>query len=1005
MTQWKFRFDASYLANGQPFWRASDPLSVQPFSRGVATVDPAGNPVAADNPRFALPTRIAPLLPNSQILPFPESRVLASGLAYDGATPITVLQNEDMTRVDVLAGPNNTLKSTVLESTSLAQSTVGYPGYPGLTTYAIRIDPQDESGPRIVPQSAVVAHGLIVLGGVYLQKMGPLPDFTVKGFGFLVSLNEGQTWTHLWNDSAQSDPDVNHWRGREWCLHVSFALDMAEHPDNCWVAATDYRVQRNDNTNTPPPEGGRVTLIRFSRSFGSSGPWSWVPGASGNPFTYFIGAGSSLVATGCHLHSAHVAQYGDTGLQMIVSVGDAQPHSRFVRFTIDNVSTADYANPANWNVDGGDANTPPDGFHGFRQTTALGSRSQQPVGIAIGPRTWTFKPFSSTNPATRSTLIWGGDEQAEVLTRMVLPEPGDSPNQLWVEHLYGFNTGFGSNYEGDFSRLHGIVFSLAQARPEKADVEWAAPLVAVLSNADDSNSMTRVLYCPDPVQNPTMWMQLATRWGSSPGTAVVHGSKVYFVSYGDHTGGLLGVRSIDVSGIDANTATIFKPIIVAPGGKNLAVQSNFLKKGDQWTSNNTKPLPMMANPATPSLPPVGVDSITGLGTRFLPPLPCVSARIFRVQTKRTIGGAVPNRFICRIHLSGTSDTNWNQFPANSGWQTGSLVRRIRCWVLDGSWGVLTGANGPNKTAQMSMRTRTGFDTAEDPPIPKGAPLLYSCSNRWCPLTIIGFREVPDDSPLHKKDGISIEFLCASDSEPSHPPDDNYLYLAIDGAFDGNGSLPYPIGFSQAGTAPDEKPPELLTLSLGSATGGYPLSFGSNWTLKLAGQMPIGNWDQYAERKTPGDPNSDIRYWPLATLWSDADNWIELVANCKDKAFQLRYKSGGGEPVPHNFGVGDQLWLPDSTLMVAISWDATSKRLYFGASLAGGVVAAAPDDGILVQSWNGQTAPLSQLKFRGVSDEVVEFRWIGGEVTDQPMTSTEIKASAFNSIDFMKGPPV
>ncbi len=207
-----------------------------------------------------------------------------------------------------------------------------------------------------------------------------------------------------------------------------------------------------------------------------------------------------------------------------------------------------------------------------------------------------------------------------------------------------------------------------------------------------------------------------------------------------------------------------------------------------------------------------------------------------------------------------------------------------------------------------------------------------------------------------------------------------------------------------GTCMCWKPPELLTLSLGSTTGGYPLSFGSNWTLKLAGQVPIGNWDQYAQRVDPVS-QEDVRYWPLATLWSDEDNWIELIANCKDKAFQLRYKSGSGEPVPHNFGVGDQLWLPDSTLMVAISWDATSHKLYFGATLAGGVVATAPDDGILVQSWNGQTAPLSQLKFRGASDEVVEFRWIGGEFTDQPMTSTEIKASAFNSIDFMKGPPV
>ena len=166
-------------------------------------------------------------------------------------------------------------------------------------------------------------------------------------------------------------------------------------------------------------------------------------------------------------------------------------------------------------------------------------------------------------------------------------------------------------------------------------------------------------------------------------------------------------------------------------------------------------------------------------------------------------------------------------------------------------------------------------------------------------------------------------------------------------------------------------------------------------------MPIGNWDQYAQRK---DSNGvDAKYWPLATLWSDSNNWIELVANCENKAFQLRYKSGSGDPAIQDFGEGDQLWLPDSTLMVAVSWDAANQRLYFGGSLAGGAVATGPGEGVPVQSWNEQTTPLSQLKFRGASDEVVEFRWIGGDVTDQITTSAGIKSGAFGSIDFMKGP--
>lgn len=1012
MGPWKFRFDQQYYSTQNPEnlsgFAGSAGLTAT-FSRSVSTVDPTGASVDAGSARFDRPTRVAPLLPDDEVFVLPQSRVLASGLDELGETPLTVLQNDYQIRLDVLKGPNNSVHSTSMVLTPLVVATVGNPEYPVHQTYAIKATASDE-GPRIVPQSAVVAHGLIVVGGVYLERVGSDSNYTVKGFGFLISTNEGLTWTHLWNDAGQSDPDVNHWRGREWCLHVSFALNMVEHPDECWLAATDYRIQRNDDT--PPPEGGRVTLIRFRRNYSLDQTWYPIWGAGETPFTYFIGAGSSLVATGCHLHSAHVAQYGETGLQMVVSIGDAQPHSRFVRFTIDDVTVsgheADYANPANWNVDGGNASTPPDGYHGFRQTTTLGSRSQQPVGVAVGPRLSTYKPFSSANPAVRSTLIWGGDEQAEVLTRMVLPEPGDSPNQLWIEHLYGFNTGFGSNYEGDFTRLHGIVFALAQARPERADVDWAAPLVAVLSNADDTKSMTRVLYCPDPVQNPTLWMQLATRWGTSPGTAVVHGSKVYFVAYGDQTD-VKGVRSIDVSGINANTATIFRPIIIAPGGKNLAVQSCYVKKGEQWTSNSTKPLLMLANPATPSLPPVGVDNIQGLGMRYLPPLPCVSARIFRVQTKRTVEGTIGNRFICRIHLSGAAADQWNQL-VGGGWNSADAqVRRVRCWVLDGSWGVLTGANGqshPNKTAQMSMRMIDGG--THNPDDFKGAPLLFSCSNRWCPLTIVGFRAIDQSGGANER-GIGIELLCASDTGyDAFPPDDNYLYLAIDGAFDGNGSLPYPIALSPVAGPVSEGPDELLTIDASSTS--VSLGFDQPWTIRLGGIVPSGTWDQYAQRTPVNDPGTDIRYWPLFTLWADDSNWIEFSANCVTRGFRVTVKANGSAQ-PYNFGDGDQLWLPESVLMAAISWDSASnpKKLYFGASLANGTMAKPTEFGFAV-AWGSSVTRINEIRFRGAPGagfsgfgEVSEFRWIGGQIEDAATTSEAGFKQLFQSIDFLKGP--
>lgn len=101
---------------------------------------------------------------------------------------------------------------------------------------------------------------------------------------------------------------------------------------------------------------------------------------------------------------------------------------------------------------------------------------------------------------------------------------------------------------------------------------------------------------------------------------------------------------------------------------------------------------------------------------------------------------------------------------------------------------------------------------------------------------------------------------------------------------------------------------------------------------------------------------------------------------------------------------EQLWLPDSTLLAAVSWDSSNgAKLYFGATLAGGAVATGPDEGVEVASWGGQTAPLSQLKFRGASDEVVEFRWIGGQIDGGATTSETGFKLLFEDIEFLKGP--
>ncbi|MFO0836016.1 MAG: hypothetical protein U0638_13680 [Phycisphaerales bacterium] len=998
MAQWKFRFDGSYTGN---FYRVDTPLGVT-FSRAVATVDPSGASVISNKPRFDRATHIAPVVAPTEVTigsqgAAPESRLLAAGVAADGTTPLMVFRDEDHGKLFVLSGSTlSEVKRTDLTTVSLVNVEGNNP------TEAACFTPSGLSSDySLVPNSAVVVHGLVVLGGMLVKKVGSTETYEIVGWGFAQLTGTTPVWTHLWNDASVGDNQPNFYRGREWCLHASLAHARGDaHPLTCWVSSTDYRFQAFSDDDPPVPLtlGGRVFVLKFKRTT-ESDPWGWDT-VSGNPFYADIEQGDGTFSTGCHAHSCQVTEYGSNSIQMVVSVGDAQYHSRFICYRLDSLGN-DYSDPQHWSWTSA-------GYHGFRQygppDPLPGSRSQQPVGVALGPRPRLAQPFSNSVPISlyRSTLIWGTDEQAEVLTRMVLPEPTEVQNgtdQLWIEHLHGFTTGFGSVYDASFSRLRGIVFCLAQSIAESG----AGSLVAVLSNASDDDggdppqrlAITRLLYCPDQ-SHPDRWMQVFSTWGRSEGTAVLYDARVFFNSYSqlDTHGGLQYIS------VPTDT-TVFKPIIVAPGGKNLAIEDCWFDIGDQAPSSDDGIVALTKNTAGK-----WVDTLPNSSSRTLPSPPSLTTEVFRIRTRRAVPGTT-NKFICRVHLSADDANNWNELASGQGWSTGTKVRRIRCWVLDGTWGVLTGANSqssPNKTAQMSVRTRTGLDTNVDPAIVQGAPLLYSCSNRWCPITIIGVRTITNDPPNHLTEGIAIELLCASDTNsPIFPPDDNYFYLAIDGAFDGNGSLPYPVALSEVGSTPSTNPDELLTVTIGTTGGVSPLGLAHDWTLRLAGQVPIGNWDQYAERR---DSNGlDARYWPLFTLWADASNWIEFSANCTNMGFRVRVQANGGSISESDLGSSEQLWLPESTLFAAISWDSNTGTLYFGGSLAAGAVATGPSGGLSI-SWGSGVSAFTQLRFRGapdMNDEVCEFRWFGGDVSDSASDNDVLTESAFNSIAFAKGP--
>lgn len=255
-------------------------------------------------------------------------------------------------------------------------------------------------------------------------------------------------------------------------------------------------------------------------------------------------------------------------------------------------------------------------------------------------------------------------------------------------------------------------------------------------------------------------------------------------------------------------------------------------------------------------------------------------------------------------------------------------------------------------------------------------------------------------PLDVAGGFTLR-MYARDSGIDTDVDENYYYLLIDTALDGNGALPYPL--APQGSHLIDAPDELLRIynfSLGTTT---------DWSVKLVGMMPVGNWDRFAARgqfnSGTGQFESDRR-WPLCTPWADSSNWIALIANCEEKTLRIAV-SIGGTVTNHEAGVDVNnvphiAWTADSPVLIAVGYDSSVHKLYVGVSVGGDRVQVVPAGISFTPS-----APFTELRFRGpsggvsTSGEVCEFRWFGGMIDTTTALTNADMAEAFTDLSFLE----
>lgn len=375
-----FRFDGGF--------EASPGLGFT-LSRPVATVDPGGRVIGADEPRYDVRRSIAGATMIEDVRASPwNTKVLGSGLGHDGVTPVLVLWESSTSNLDVFMVAGDELMAAEAGAPGRNRTVCkGYLNAPDLFRGAI-------AGRAYAPEAGAVCHGLIVLLCTVSVYEASTQAWRQEAVALAASQDDGATWALLYEDApAQVGVD----RAREWSMQNFWTFERGVAPTEAYFVATDYRSK-------PDTTGGRVVMIRARRASAGAG-WMIDPGAT----VY-----STESTAGQHVHTPAVVPFGEGGLRVVVAVGDNSTFNRIVSLT--------RGDDVYWDVDGW---TVDEAYHGWAGNP--GSNGNQFIGCA---------PMADPNE-----VIAGSDLTGEQLMRLRAGD-GAHPDHGRL-YGWGMSEGFG----------------------------------------------------------------------------------------------------------------------------------------------------------------------------------------------------------------------------------------------------------------------------------------------------------------------------------------------------------------------------------------------------------------------------------------------------------------------------------------------------------------------------------------------------------------------------------
>lgn len=341
------------------------------------------------------------------------------------------------------------------------------------------------------------------------------------------------------------------------------------------------------------------------------------------------------------------------------------------------------------------------------------------------------------------------------------------------------------------------------------------------------------------------------------------------------------------------------------------------------------------------------------GTTVLDPQPPCFGRVYRIEARTTDWGP----WIADFGLLDDA-TNFGQILGTDQAQVRVWIRNLMSEKVASPQVVIKGNQSPPQLTQK---------------------IFFSSTDRWHPVTFAG--------PLVFGDTETFRLRLYSGSIN---PDDQSFYIAMDGLAEGAGfpgyAMPLNDGPPETGVW---RPDELASL--------HGFTCGPNWTITLAGQIPEDGWD--------GVTDADTTEWPLATLWADENNYIELIALvADDERLIMRIVRDGVAVVDH---LSHPLtWTRGSSIFVSVaeSGQGITMVLSAGGSEIYQAINFGGDPHSLV-------APITNIMFsspEGVSGDglnvaVTPMLWWGGRIDEHVGLTTEERTELLGSLSFLGSP--